>query len=206
MKELSLLIGGRYSAASNGRSFERINPVTGEPASRAAAATLEDADAAVAAARAAFPTWSSLAPTKRRARLLEAANLLESRTAEFIDIGVIDHVTPGMDVYSQESFGNLVSIVRVDDDEEALRIANDTEYGLSAAVFSGNITRAMSIAQRIESGICHINGATVHDEAQMPFGGVKASGYGRFGGKAAIAEFTDLRWITIQTGNRHYPI
>jgi vanillin dehydrogenase len=483
MKELSLLIGGRYSAASNGRSFERINPVTGEPASRAAAATLEDADAAVAAARAAFPTWSVLAPTKRRARLLEAADLLESRTAEFIDIGaaetgavagwygfnvmlaagmlreaasmttqitgeviptdvpnnlalairqpcgvvlgiapwnapvilgvravamplacgntvvlkaseqcpgvhsligsvlqqaglgngvvnvitnapsdgpaiverlianpavrrvnftgstkvgrivtrlaaehlkpallelggnnpllvlddadldesvaaaafsafmnqgqicmsagriivnrkvadafvgklaakaaplqagapgeagcvlgalinpeaatrcetlikdavrrgaklvvgggihgalmqatVIDDVTPGMDIYTQESFGNLVTIVRVDNDEEAVRIANDTEYGLAAAVFSSNIARAMSIARRIESRICHINGPTVHDEAQMPFGGVKASGYGRFGGRAAIAEFTDLRWITIQTGSRPYPI
>ena len=55
-------------------------------------------------------------------------------------------------------------------------------------------------------GICHINGPTVHDEAQMPFGGVKGSGYGRFGGKAAIAEFTELRWITIQTTPRHYPI
>jgi vanillin dehydrogenase len=483
MKELGLLVGGRHRAASDGRTFERVNPVTGVPASRAAAATLEDADAAVAAARAAFPTWSALAPTERRARLLKAADLLESRVAEFVDVGaaetgavagwygfnvmlaagmlreaasmttqiagevipsdvpnnlalairqpcgvvlgiapwnapvilavravamplacgntvvlkaseqcpgvhcligavlqeaglgdgvvnvitntpsdapaiverlianpavrrvnftgstkvgrivarlaaehvkpallelggnnpllvlddadldeavaaaafsafmnqgqicmsagriivdrkvadafvgklaakaaalkagvpgeagcvlgalinpeaaarcetlikdavrrdarlvvgggirgalmqatVIDHVTPGMDIYSQESFGNLVTIVRVDDDEEAVRIANDTEYGLSAAVFSRNIARALSIARRIESGICHINGATVHDEAQMPFGGVKASGYGRFGGKAAIAEFTELRWITIQTGARHYPI
>ena len=58
----------------------------------------------------------------------------------------------------------------------------------------------MAVARRIESGICHINGPTVQDEAQMPFGGVKASGYGRFGGKAAIDEFTELRWITIETG------
>jgi len=483
VKDFSLLIGGRHRAASDGRTFERINPVTGERASRAAAATLEDADAAVAAARAAFPTWSALAPGARRARLLKAADLIESRAAQFIEIGaaetgtvagwygfnvmlaagmlreaasmttqiageviptdtpnnlalairqpcgvvlgiapwnapvilgvralamplacgntvvlkaseqcpgvhcligsvlqdaglgdgvvnvitnapqdgpaiverlianpavrrvnftgstkvgrivarlaaehlkpallelggnnpmivlddadldeataaaafsafmnqgqicmsagrivvhrkvadalvsklaakaqtlkagapgqegcvlgslispeaaqrcetlikdavrrgakvvagggvqgavmqatVIDHVTPGMDIYVQESFGNLVTIVRVDNDEEALRIANDTEYGLSAAVFSRDIARAMALAQRIESGICHINGPTVHDEAQMPFGGVKASGYGRFGGKAAIAEFTDLRWITIQSGHRHYPI
>ncbi|BCG78063.1 hypothetical protein MesoLj113b_16050 [Mesorhizobium sp. 113-3-3] len=61
------------------------------------------------------------------------------------------------------------------------------------------------LASRIQSGICHINGPTVHDEAQMPFGGVKDSGYGRIGGKAGIAEFTDLRWITIQTSERHYP-
>ena len=70
----------------------------------------------------------------------------------------------------------------------------------SAATSSG----ALAVARRIESGICHINGPTVHDEGQMPFGGVKASGYGRFGGKAVIAEFTDLRWITIE-GPQHYP-
>jgi acyl-CoA reductase-like NAD-dependent aldehyde dehydrogenase len=63
----------------------------------------------------------------------------------------------------------------------------------------------MAVAARIESGICHINGPTVHDEAQMPFGGVKGSGYGRFGGKAAINEFTDLRWITIEDPHQHYP-
>jgi benzaldehyde dehydrogenase (NAD) len=63
----------------------------------------------------------------------------------------------------------------------------------------------MKVALRIESGICRINGPTVHDEAQMPFGGVKDSGFGRFGGKAGIAEFTELRWITMQTSKRHYP-
>ncbi len=69
----------------------------------------------------------------------------------------------------------------------------------------GTSPAALRVAQRIESGICHINGPTVHDEAQMPFGGTKASGYGRFGGKAAIDEFTELRWITIQTEPMHYP-
>jgi acyl-CoA reductase-like NAD-dependent aldehyde dehydrogenase len=119
---------------------------------------------------------------------------------------IVDGVTSAMRVYQEESFGPIVSILRFDTDEEAIRLANDSEYGLSAAVFSRDIGRAMAVAQRIESGICHINGPTVHDEAQMPFGGVKGSGYGRFGGKAAIAEFTDLRWITVQTGPRHYPI
>jgi acyl-CoA reductase-like NAD-dependent aldehyde dehydrogenase len=85
-------------------------------------------------------------------------------------------------------------------------MANDSEYGLSASVFSRDIGRAMAIAKRIESGICHINSSTVADEAQMPFGGTKSSGYGRFGGKAAINEFTELRWITIQTSHRHYPV
>jgi acyl-CoA reductase-like NAD-dependent aldehyde dehydrogenase len=119
---------------------------------------------------------------------------------------IVDQVTPEMLVYQEESFGPIVSVLRFDSDEEAIRLANDSEYGLSSAVFSRDIGRAMAVAQRIESGICHINGPTVHDEAQMPFGGVKGSGYGRFGGKAAIAEFTDLRWITVQTGPRHFPI
>ena len=118
---------------------------------------------------------------------------------------VIDGVSPAMRVYTEESFGPVVTIVRVNGDDEALRIANDTEYGLSAAVFSRDIARAWKIARQVNSGICHINGPTVHDEPQMPFGGVKASGYGRFGGNAGINEFTILRWITIQTGERHYP-
>jgi benzaldehyde dehydrogenase (NAD) len=89
--------------------------------------------------------------------------------------------------------------------DEAVQLANDTEYGLAASVFSRDIAKALDVARRIDSGICHINGPTVHDEAQMPFGGVKASGYGRFGGKAGIDAFTETRWITIQTTPRHYP-
>ena len=111
-----------------------------------------------------------------------------------------------MRVYNEESFGPLASIVVVDGVEEAIEVANDTEYGLAAAVFSENVPAALEIAQRIESGMCHINDATVHDEPQMPFGGVKASGWGRFGGHAALEEFTELRWITIQDTERHYPI
>jgi len=118
---------------------------------------------------------------------------------------VIDKVTSEMHLYTEESFGPLVVVIRVQGEDEAVRVANESEYGLSAAVFSRDIARALNVAKRIESGICHINGPTVHDEAQMPFGGVKASGYGRFGGKAAINEFTELRWITVQTGKRHYP-
>jgi len=119
---------------------------------------------------------------------------------------VIDRVTPQMRIYGEESFGPVVALIRVGDEDEAVRVANDTEYGLSAAVFSGDGGRGMRIAARIESGICHVNGPTVHDEAQMPFGGVKSSGYGRFGGQAGIQEFTELRWLTLQTGPRHYPI
>jgi acyl-CoA reductase-like NAD-dependent aldehyde dehydrogenase len=119
---------------------------------------------------------------------------------------IVDGVTPAMRLYREESFGPVVTVACVDGDEDAIRLANDSEYGLSASVFSRDVSRAMQVAQRIESGICHINGPTVHDEAQMPFGGVKSSGYGRFGGKASIAEFTELRWVTLQNTPRHYPI
>nr|WP_198980601.1 aldehyde dehydrogenase [Herbaspirillum sp. ASV7] len=118
---------------------------------------------------------------------------------------LLDHVTAQMNIYHEESFGPVKPIVRVRDDEAAIACANDNEYGLSAALFSRDVARALSLARRIESGICHVNGATVHDEAQMPFGGVKSSGFGHFGGKAGIAEFTDLRWVTVQTTPRHYP-
>lgn len=123
-----------------------------------------------------------------------------------MDATLLDRVTPAMRIYGEESFGPVACVVRVGSVEEAIRVANDTEYGLSAAVFGRDVNRAMTVARRIESGICHINGPTVHDEAQMPFGGTKASGYGRFGGKAGIAEFTELRWLTVQDGPIHYPI
>lgn len=118
---------------------------------------------------------------------------------------VVDGVRPGMRLYREESFGPVVAVVRVKDEAEAVRVANDTEYGLSAAIFTRDIAKGLKLAQKIQSGICHINGPTVHDEPQMPFGGVKASGFGRFGGRAGIHEFTELRWITIQTEPLQYP-
>lgn len=119
---------------------------------------------------------------------------------------LLDGVTPAMRLYAEESFGPVAVILRGEGDEELLRLANDSEFGLSAAIFSRDTGRALALAQRVESGICHINGPTVHDEAQMPFGGVKSSGYGSFGGRSAIEQFTQLRWVTLQNGPRHYPI
>jgi len=118
---------------------------------------------------------------------------------------LLDHVTPAMRIYGEESFGPVKAIVRVDGEEAAIACANDNPYGLSAAVFTGDTARGWRVAARVESGICHVNGPTVHDEAQMPFGGVKNSGYGRFGGRAGIEAFTELRWLTLQTTPRHYP-
>ncbi|MBR9910150.1 MAG: aldehyde dehydrogenase [Gammaproteobacteria bacterium] len=119
---------------------------------------------------------------------------------------VVAGVTSEMAIYREESFGPVVAMIRAKDEADAIRIANDSEYGLSAAVFTTNAARGLKVARQIHSGICHVNGPTVHDEAQMPFGGVGASGYGRFGGRAGIDSFTELRWITMETEPGHYPI
>ena len=119
---------------------------------------------------------------------------------------LLDKVTPDMKLFRDESFGPVVGIARARDEAHAVELANDTQYGLSAAVFTRDVARGLKVARQIESGICHVNGPTVHDEAQMPFGGMKASGYGRFGGKAGIDAFTEMRWITVETEPGHFPI
>jgi len=118
---------------------------------------------------------------------------------------VLTNVKPGSPFACEETFGPVVSVVEANNEEEAVAVANETMYGLSAAIFTRDFAKGMSIAERIESGIVHINDQTVHDEPQVPFGGVKDSGWGRFGGKAALEEFTELRWISTQLTPRGYP-
>ncbi|MCU1472242.1 aldehyde dehydrogenase [Amnibacterium sp.] len=118
---------------------------------------------------------------------------------------ILDKVRPGMDIYDQETFGPITTIVRVTGVDEAVRVANDTEYGLAAAVFGRDSTRALQVAMRIQAGQVHVNGSTVQNEAQAPFGGMKASGYGRFDGRAVINEFTDLKWVTLEPSDQPYP-
>ncbi|MDF0602857.1 aldehyde dehydrogenase family protein [Psychromarinibacter sp. C21-152] len=110
---------------------------------------------------------------------------------------VLDRIAPGMRLYDEEAFGPVCGIIRVGDREEALAIANDTDFGLVASVFSRDETGALDLLRQIETGIGHVNGSTVFDDPGMPFGGVKASGYGRFGGVEALREFTDCQWIAI---------
>lgn len=145
---------------------------------------------------------------RARTRILEliadarakGAEVLAGATSEgnVIRPTVLAGVTPAMRIYAEESFGPVVAIVSVDGMEDAVSVANDSDYGLAAAVFSRDVPTALAVARRIESGICHVNAATVHDEPQMPFGGVKDSGFGRFGGTAVVDEFTETRWITVE--------
>ena len=99
---------------------------------------------------------------------------------------LVDHVTPDMKLFRDESFGPVVGMIRARDEAHAIELANDTEYGLSSAVFTRDTARGIKVARQIHSGICHVNARPCSDEPQMPFGGIKASGYGRFGGKAGI--------------------
>lgn len=109
---------------------------------------------------------------------------------------IIDHVAYGMRIYEEEIFGPVLGVIRVADADEAVTVANDTDYGLAAAVFGRDLVRARAVAARLEAGAVHLNGSTVCDDPSMPYGGVKASGYGRFGGRAVIDEFTEIQWMT----------
>jgi len=111
---------------------------------------------------------------------------------------VIGDVTKEMEIYHTESFGPSVSLIAVESDDEAIEIANDTEYGLSGAVFTEDLRRGLRIARRIESGAVHINSMSVHDEAGLPHGGAKKSGWGRFNAEWGMEEFLRTKTITFQ--------
>jgi len=118
---------------------------------------------------------------------------------------VLTNVKPSTPFAREETFGPVVSVIEVENEEEAVRAANETAYGLSAGVITRDFVKGLAVAERIETGIVHINDQSVHDEPQVPFGGVKDSGWGRFGGHAALEEFTELRWISMQRTPRQYP-
>ncbi|HEV2713365.1 MAG TPA: aldehyde dehydrogenase family protein [Gaiellaceae bacterium] len=104
-----------------------------------------------------------------------------------------------------ETFGPVASVEVARNADEAVERANDTRYGLAAGIITSDPDRGLALAQRIESGVVHVNDQTVADEPQMPFGGVKDSGFGRFGGTAAINEFTELRWVTVRSRTQPFP-
>jgi vanillin dehydrogenase len=127
------------------------------------------------------------------------------RRGPYFEPTLLTGVTPQMRCYHEETFGPVVTLMPVKNADEAVRLANDTSYGLSAAIITGDPERGMALAERIESGIVHVNDSTVHDEPHAPFGGIKGSGLGRHGGRAAVEAFTETRWISPQTERRHYP-
>jgi salicylaldehyde dehydrogenase len=118
---------------------------------------------------------------------------------------ILDHVTADMQIYEEETFGPITVVIRCKGEADAIRIANDSAYGLSSGVFGRDVNRALRVGMAIEYGSVHINGSTVQNEAQAPYGGTKATGYGRFDGRAVIDEFTELKWLTIEPFEQQYP-
>ncbi len=128
-----------------------------------------------------------------------------SHEGNFYQPTVLTDVTADMRIYHEESFGPVVSLIKAADPEEALRIANDTDYGLSAAVITNDMQRALDFSLRLESGMVHVNDTTISDEPHVPFGGVKNSGFGREGGRYSLEELTEVKWVTFQMGKRQFP-
>ncbi len=118
---------------------------------------------------------------------------------------VLADVTPSMEVFREELFGPVAAVSRAADPDHALALANDNAYGLSSAVLTNDLQLAMKFAAELEAGMVHVNGPTVHDEATVPFGGIKDSGSGREGGRWSMEELTEVKWVTIQLGRRSYP-
>jgi acyl-CoA reductase-like NAD-dependent aldehyde dehydrogenase len=118
---------------------------------------------------------------------------------------VLNNVKDNMKVLTEETFGPVAPIITVKNVEEAIHVANDSAYGLSSGIMTEDLQKGLEIAEKLETGMAHINDATLHDEPQAPFGGMKDSGWGRHGGLAAMEEFTEIRWITMQRTPRHYP-
>jgi len=123
----------------------------------------------------------------------------------FVSPTVLTGITPDMKVYREETFGPVVPVIPFRTDDEAISIANDTEYGLSSGVITQDENRGLAIAERLETGMCHINCSPINDEPHAPFGGMKSSGVGRYGGRWAMENFTETRWITMERGGRPFP-
>jgi acyl-CoA reductase-like NAD-dependent aldehyde dehydrogenase len=118
---------------------------------------------------------------------------------------IVTDVKYDMRLFTDQTFGPVAPVMVVEDAEEALQVANNSKYGLSAGIITDDFNQALMIARRLETGMVHIGDQTINDEPQVPFGGVKGSGYGRMGGKAALDEFTELRWISVQQTKRTFP-
>ena len=126
-------------------------------------------------------------------------------TNNLVEPSVLTGVPADSPLLQQEVFGPVVFLVPFDGEEEAVRIVNDTPYGLSGAVHTGNIERGVSFAKRVDTGMFHVNDGTVHDEPIVPFGGEKHSGVGRLNGETTLEAFTTVKWISVQHGRSGFP-
>ncbi|MFE5402046.1 aldehyde dehydrogenase family protein [Streptomyces sp. NPDC056580] len=126
-------------------------------------------------------------------------------TGNLVEPSVLTGVPAGSALLQQEVFGPVVFLVPFDGEEEAVRIVNDTPYGLSGAVHTGDIERGVAFAKRIDTGMFHVNDGTVHDEPLVPFGGEKHSGLGRLNGETTVEAFTTVKWISVQHGRSGFP-
>ncbi|VVO66480.1 4-hydroxybenzaldehyde dehydrogenase (NADP(+)) [Pseudomonas fluorescens] len=127
------------------------------------------------------------------------------RVGQVLPPHVFAEVTAEMEIAKDEIFGPLVGILRAKDDDHALALANDSEFGLSSAVFTKDVEKGLRFARSLKAGMTHINDIPVNDDANAPFGAEKNSGLGRFNGEWAIDEFTTDHWITVQSSPREYP-
>ena len=138
----------------------------------------------------------------------KGANLLSGREHDgcFYKPTVVADVTESMTIFHEEAFGPAAAIIKARDIDHILELANNSNYGLSAAVITDNLSAALRLTEELETGMVHVNGPTIQDEAHIPFGGVKESGMGREGGHFSIEEMTELKWVTVEGHlSHHYP-
>ncbi|TWJ18741.1 aldehyde dehydrogenase family protein [Geobacter argillaceus] len=123
----------------------------------------------------------------------------------FFQPTIVADVTTNMRIFDEESFGPVACVIKAANSEEALAIANNSSFGLSSAIITNDLQKAFDLSLRLEAGMVHINDCTIFDEPHVPFGGIKDSGVGREGGRYSMEEMTEVKWITVQMGKRHFP-
>jgi acyl-CoA reductase-like NAD-dependent aldehyde dehydrogenase len=220
----TLYIAGKAIEIPASALTDVLNPANQLPFAKIFMAQEQHMRAAIEAADAAEASWAATPPFERERILHRAADGLESAKQEIVDqlieeggatFGkyegnfyhptVLADVTPEMAVFRDELFGPVAAVSKAKDADHALALANTSAYGLSSAVMTNDLQLAMRFALELESGMVHVNGPTIHDEATVPFGGVRDSGSGRKGGRWSIDEMIEVKWVTIQMGQHPYP-
>lgn len=226
-------VDGKWTEGTSEEVIEVPDPYTQEMLLTLQAASKDDVDTAYESAKKHQVKWAKTGPYEKVEIIRKAIRIVEDRKEEFSDWLVKEAVeeakkdgaeillegkrdgnvlspiivkgTNDVATARDEMFGPVVTLIPAKDEEHALELANDTEQGLSAAVTSENEKRAFAFAERVESGMVHINDQSVNDEPYIAFGGEKESGVGRFGREHSLNEFTTWKWISVQEETREYP-